>query len=119
MMTYSLAWVFIPFYIHSEVVNARLNKRDGWTKIQNERLPSMGRGLSWKDVTDGVIRRRAVDSSNANPSYYYSTMYQLKDSNSLYDDFQLAWRFLGFYMDCTPYGGSCQRQAVYAVVSIM
>jgi hypothetical protein len=119
MMTHSLGWVFIPFYLHVEVVNARLNKRDVWTKIQNESVVSMGGGLSRKDVTNGVTRRRAVDSSNTNPSYYYSTMYQLKDSNSLYDDFQLAWRFLGFYMDCTPYGGSCLRQAVYAVVSIM
>jgi hypothetical protein len=106
--------------VHRELVNARLMKSDSWSEIQSETIvPTSVEGLTLKDVTDGIIRSRTLDSSNTNPSYYYNTMYQLKDSNSRYDDFQLAWRFLGFYMDCTPYGGSCLRQAVYAVVSII
>ncbi len=115
----SLAWAFIAcIMVHRELVKARLMKRDSWSEIQGKTIdPTSVEGLTLKDVNDGIMQSRALDSSNTNPSYYYNTMYRLKDSNSRYDDFQLAWRFLGSYMDCTPFGGSCIRQAVYAVVS--
>jgi hypothetical protein len=66
---------------------------------------------------DEAINRMLEESSGANPSYVYQSI----DSSADYDEYQLAWRFLGFYIDCSTtnsYGAGCNRQVLYAVVSI-
>lgn len=58
---------------------------------------------------------RMLFSKNMNPSYMHQTL----DSSAEYDEYQLAWHLLGYYVDCessNSYGSGCPRQVLYAVV---
>lgn len=62
-----------------------------------------------------VAYNRILSEVSVNPSY----LYQPLDSSAEYDEYQLAWRLLGFYVDCQSNGNdqSCKRQVLYEVVS--
>lgn len=62
-----------------------------------------------------VAYNRILSEVSVNPSY----LHQPLDSNADYDEYQLAWRLLGFYVDCESNGNdqSCKRQVLYEVVS--
>ena len=66
-------------------------------------------------AADNAINR-ILSSKDLNPSY----MYQNLDSSVEYDEYQLAWHLLGYYVDCSAtnsYGSGCPRQVLYAAVS--
>jgi hypothetical protein len=68
-------------------------------------------------AAESAINRMLL-SKNMNPSYAYQTL----DSSAEYDEYQLAWHLLGYYVDCestNSYGSGCPRQVLYAVVSSM
>jgi hypothetical protein len=58
---------------------------------------------------------RILSEASINPSYIHQPL----DSAADYDEYQLAWRLLGFYIDCQSSGndGACKRQVLYEVVS--
>jgi hypothetical protein len=59
--------------------------------------------------------RRMLGGSSAYSDSPYS--YSMQSTGTEYSSYQLAWRLLGFYIDCNYNGGStCQRLVLYAVV---
>lgn len=104
-------------------IDARLtNNRDGWKKISPNVAFHRNTELSLENpfmnaATDEAISRMLEESSAENPSYNYQSI----DSSANYDEYQLSWRLLGFYIDCSTtnsYGAGCNRQVLYAVVSL-
>ncbi len=56
---------------------------------------------------------RMLSSNEVDPSYIYQPL----DSSMEYDEYQLAWHLLGYYVDCDSVQSYCSRYAMYAVVS--
>lgn len=56
---------------------------------------------------------RMLSSSEVDPSYTYQPI----DSSTEYNQYQLAWHLLGYYVDCNSAQNYCSRYAMYAVVS--
>jgi hypothetical protein len=104
-------------------VDARVSySKDGWVDVSPnvafQRHAEVSLGSPAIDAAIDEAISRMLASSSANPSY----MYQSIDSSASYDEFQLAWRLLGFYTDCNAtnsYGAGCNRQVLYAVVSFI
>ncbi len=127
--------LYLSFSSEQTNVDARLSvNSDGWLQLspnlsfqRNTDLASSSSSMENPKITnhatDQAINRMLKKSksslkNNPTPSY----MYQSIDSDAIYDDFQLAWRLLGFYVDCnTPnsYGSGCNRQVLYAVVRLI
>lgn len=56
---------------------------------------------------------RMLSSNEVDPSYTYQPI----DSSTEYNQYQLAWHLLGYYVDCNSAQNYCSRYAMYAVVS--
>jgi len=63
-------------------------------------------------ATDMAINRMLEYQSSTSP---YEN--GLQGLNQDWDRYQLAWRFLGYYIDCNYGDDACQRMVMYAVVS--
>jgi hypothetical protein len=66
-----------------------------------------------KHAEQEAIYRMLLSSNEADPSYTYQPL----DSSTEYNEYQLAWHLLGYYVDCNSAQSYCSRYAMYAVVS--
>jgi hypothetical protein len=62
---------------------------------------------------DAINRMLSSQQSEVDPSYTYQPI----DSSADYNEYQLAWHLLGYYVDCDSVKNYCSRYAMYAVVS--
>jgi hypothetical protein len=89
--------------------------------IQLTSRVSFQRNTAQTEVTERTVlaqaeqeaMNRMLSSNEVDPSYTYQPL----DSSTEYNQYQLAWHLLGYYVDCDSVQGYCSRYAMYAVVS--
>lgn len=111
----AVLWCFLNF---TKSADARLNfDKHEWMQLsptvafQRNSDLTMERSTMGRATDDAI--NRMLSSSEQNPSYKYQSI----DSSATYDEYQLAWHLLGYYVDCDDSDSSCGRQVLYAVVS--
>jgi len=114
-----LPFFLVCFISLTDKVASRLSfDGHGWVKLSNNVAFQSNPDLSMDrammtDATNEAIDR-LLASSGTNPSYAYQSI----DSSISYDDYQLAWRLIGFYVDCNTtnsHGDGCSRNVLYGV----
>ncbi len=99
-------------------VGSHANVRE-WVQIsphvEYRRNSNLDGSQRYAQQAEKVAYNRILSEASVNPSY----LHQPLDSSADYDEYQLAWRLLGFYVDCESSGsnGACKRQVLYEVVS--
>ena len=68
-------------------------------------------------ATNTAIHRMVYSQQQQSFKIEPSYTYQLIDSSADYNEYQLAWHLLGFYVDCNTVQRYCTRYVMYAVVS--
>lgn len=87
----------------------------GDVKDQEQALHPSADGL-WYDLDETtqfqpapLLRHRDLQQSDGSSSYAQSSLFQ--DSlDTYYDPYQTAWRYLGFYVDCSPFDTTYDSQ---------
>jgi hypothetical protein len=120
MKIYKLALAVISLSNMNRNADSRLSfDQHEWMQVsdnvafQRNAELSMDRSTT-NHATKEAINRMLTSSSKTHPSYYYQSI----DSSAIYDEYQLAWRVLGYYVDCSnsnSNGSGCNRQVLYAV----